>query len=104
MAAINEIKENFKKLKERGPVLSVRPDAKKNDGAVGNTFEREMKVEENNIPGPDFKGWEFKTKRQLSHCASSLFTLKPDSSSDDEYMNDQDLDDATESTDEEIEV
>ncbi len=86
MAAIIEIKENFKKLKERGPVLSVRPDAKKNDGAVGNTFEREMGVEENNIPGPDFKGWEFKTKKQLSRCAATLFTLKPDSSSDDEYM------------------
>ena len=86
MLAIEEIKNNFLDLKDRGLVLSVRPDAKKNDGAVGNTFEREMKVTENNLPGPDFKGWEFKTKRQISDCASSLFSLTPDSLNDDEYM------------------
>lgn len=86
MAILDEIKNNFTILKQKGPVISVRPDAKKNDGAVGNTFEREMNVPENNLPGPDFKGWEFKTKRKLSDCAASLFTLKPDSQSDDEYM------------------
>jgi len=29
MNAIDEIKENFYILKEKGPVLSIRPDAKK---------------------------------------------------------------------------
>ena len=83
---IEEIKENFLSLKDKGPVISVKPEKKNNAGAVGNTFEREMKVDENNRPGPDFKGWEFKTKRQISDSASSLFTQKPSNKGGDEYM------------------
>ena len=86
MSAIEEIIHNFRTLKAKGPVISTKPRALKNDGAVGNTFEREMGVDENNLTAPDYKGWEFKTKRQLSGSAASLFTLKPDSTADDNYM------------------
>jgi hypothetical protein len=88
MVDVAEIREKIRILIEKGPVLSTKPDVeKKNDGAVGNTFEREMDVPENSRPGPDYKQWEFKSKRLLSKTAASLFTVKPNHPiNGDQYM------------------
>ena len=77
MKNINKIKGKIEKIKSLGYVLSVRPDAIKNDGAIGNTFEDLFDVEENNLREADYDGWEFKSQRKFTKSASSLFSLKP---------------------------
>ena len=39
MADIEKAKQEFQRIKSLGYVLSDKPFAKKNDGAIGNTFE-----------------------------------------------------------------
>ena len=46
-------------------------------GSAGRLLEHLFGVNENNIPGPDYQGWEFKTKNSSVKNADSLFTLKP---------------------------
>ena len=77
MADIEKFKKEFLRIKSLGFVESDRPYAEKNDGAVGNTFESNLRVPENNLKDPDFEGWEIKTQRQFSKSATSLFTSKP---------------------------
>ncbi|OPZ88120.1 MAG: hypothetical protein BWY74_03236 [Firmicutes bacterium ADurb.Bin419] len=45
----------------------------RNDGAVGNTLEKLLGIEENNLPLPNARDWELKGQRKHS---SSLITLK----------------------------
>lgn len=45
----------------------------RNDGAVGNTLERLLGIEENNLPIPNAREWELKGQRKHS---ASLITLK----------------------------
>lgn len=45
----------------------------RNDGAVGNTLERLLGIDENNLPIPNAREWELKGQRKNS---SSLITLK----------------------------
>ena len=70
-----------------GYVLSDKPYAEKNDGALGNTFETLLGVSENNLREADFEGWECKSQRKHTKSAASLFTRKPDfPDGGDEYM------------------
>lgn len=87
MVDINRVKEEFQRIKSLGFVLSDKPYAPKNDGAIGNTFETILGVKENNLKDPDFEGWECKSQRKHTKSAASLFTLKPDNpNGGDEYM------------------
>ena len=53
------------------------PHEKVHAGSAGRLLEHLFGVNENNIPGPDYRGWEFKTKNSSVQNADSLFTLKP---------------------------
>ena len=87
MMEVEKIRDEFQRISSMGYVLSDRPEAEKNDGAVGNTFETLLGVDENNYKDPDFEGWEVKTQRRYSKSASSLFTSKPTfPAKGDEYM------------------
>jgi len=67
---ISEIKQIFKK----GWIPSVKNTTDtRNDGAVGNTLEVLLGIEENNLPIPNANEWELKGQR--AHT-SSLITLK----------------------------
>ena len=89
MVSLNYIRSQFEQIKSRGYVISIRPDQIKNDGAVGNTFENAFGVKENNDPGSDFEGWEFKSHRKKSNSFITLFSLKLDSKVNDKYMLDR---------------
>jgi len=78
MVSIERVHSEFNRIKEMGYVLSDRPYAEKNDGALGNTFESILGVTENNLKEADFEGWECKSQRKHTSSASSLFTCKPD--------------------------
>lgn len=79
MSDVKFITKEFKKIKTKGYVESVRPNAlRRNDGAVGNTLETLMGIKENNDRLPDFEGWEIKTQKRSTRSWSSLFSLKPD--------------------------
>ena len=87
MADIARVKSEFQRIKSLGYILSDKPFAEKNDGALGNTFETILGVKENNLKDADFEGWECKSQRKHTKSAASLFTLKPDyPSGGDEYM------------------
>ena len=87
MVDVNRVKSEFQRIKELGYVLSDKPYAEKNDGAIGNTFETLLGVQENNLRDADFEGWECKSQRQHTKSAASLFTRKPDYPlKGDEYM------------------
>lgn len=87
MVTKERIKEEFKKIQAMGYVLSDKPYAEKNDGALGNTFETLLGVSENNLREADFEGWECKSQRKHTKSAASLFTRKPDfPDGGDEYM------------------
>lgn len=84
---INLVRNEFQRVKALGYIESNKPFAEKNDGMVGNTFEKVVGVDENNLREADWKGWEFKTQRKFSKSASSLFTCKPDfPDGGDQYM------------------
>ena len=87
MADIERVKSEFQRIKSLGYILSVKPFADRNDGALGNTFETILGVRENNLKDADFEGWECKSQRQHTKSAASLFTCKPDfPEKGDEYM------------------
>ncbi len=87
MVDINRVKAEFERIKNLGFIESDRPFAEKNDGAIGNTFETILGVQENNLKDADFEGWECKSQRKHTKSAASLFTCKPDfPEKGDEYM------------------
>ncbi len=67
---IDALKEVFKQGWHRS--VKETPD-KRNDGAVGNTLEKLLGLEENNLPIPNAQEWELKGQRSQT---SSLVTLK----------------------------
>jgi len=48
-----------------------------NDGAVGNTLEDLLGIEENNLPIPNATEWELKAQRQKTRSLTTLFHLEP---------------------------
>ena len=87
MISTQRIQSEFNRIKSLGFVVSDKPYAVKNDGAIGNTFESLLGVAENNLRDADFEGWECKSQRKHTKSASSLFTCKPDYPlGGDEYM------------------
>ena len=87
MVDVNRVKSEFQRIKNLGFIESDKPFAEKNDGAIGNTFETILGVQENNLKDADFEGWECKSQRQHTKSAASLFTCKPDfPEKGDEYM------------------
>ena len=53
------------------------PNRKMNSGSAGLKLEELFGVVENNIPGPDYLGWEFKTSKKSDKSPLTLLTLKP---------------------------
>lgn len=75
---VEEFKEKISDIKNRGWVVSVSPDTL-NDKDIGETLERELNVELNCLPLPDYKGEiEVKGKTLGSGTKDSLFSMVPD--------------------------
>ena len=66
--SVEKVKLELNRIKLLGFVENVKSDD--NDGAIGNTFEHYLGVEENNLKDADFEGWEIKTKKQYSKTRS----------------------------------
>ena len=64
-----EFVPHYKRIKAKGFIKSQR----KGDGAVGNTFENELGLKENNIAAPDIEGNEVKVKRKGASGLQTLF-------------------------------
>ena len=70
----NELIESIKAVFQQGWYKSVKKTVDiRNDGAVGNTLEVLLGIEENNLPIPNAQEWELKGQRKHT---SSLITLK----------------------------
>lgn len=70
----DELISKIKEISESGWLPSVKKTTDtRNDGAVGNTLETLLGIQENNLPIPNASEWELKGQR--SHT-SSLITLK----------------------------
>ena len=70
---ILEIKEKFYKIQKRGWIKSDS----NNTGSIGNTFEKLMGIESNELEIPDFNRFEIKTKTQYSDSCTALFNCTP---------------------------
>jgi hypothetical protein len=69
-----ELIEQIRRVFARGWHESVKDTIdKRNDGAVGDTLEALLGIEENNLPIPNAREWELKGQRKQS---ASLVTLK----------------------------
>jgi hypothetical protein len=69
-----ELIEKIKIIAQKGWIKSVKSTSNtRNDGAVGNTLEFLLGIEENNLPIPNANDWELKGQRENT---SSLITLK----------------------------
>lgn len=64
----------LKTIRARGWILSGRPG---NDGAVGNTLEDLLGIEENNLPIPNAAEWELKAQRENTNSLTTLFHMEP---------------------------
>lgn len=62
------------RIRERGCILSARPG---NHGAVGNTLEDLLGIEENNLPIPNAAEWELKAQRINTTSLTTLFHMEP---------------------------
>lgn len=67
---INELRD----IRQRGWILSGRHG---NDGAVGNTLEDLLGIEENNLPIPNAAEWELKAQRKNTNSLTTLFHMEP---------------------------
>jgi hypothetical protein len=61
-------------IKQRGWIQTQRPG---NDGAVGNTLEDLLGIEENNLPIPNAAEWEMKAQRRFTTSLTTLFHMEP---------------------------
>lgn len=69
-----ELIHEIGKIFEKGWIPSVKKTRNvRNDGAIGNTLEKELGIKENNLPIPNTQEWELKGQR--AHT-TSLVTLK----------------------------
>ncbi len=64
----------LQKIREKGWILSRRHG---NDGAVGNTLEALLGIEENNLPIPNAAEWELKAQRKNTNSLTTLFHMEP---------------------------
>lgn len=74
----NNLKEfsfKFLQLKNKGWIKIE----KNGYGAIGEQFERLMGISKNELPFPDFLGYEIKTKKMFGSKYLSLFSLTPES-------------------------
>lgn len=67
---INELRN----IRNQGWIASGRPG---NDGAVGNTLEDLLGIEENNLPIPNAAEWELKAQRKNTNSLTTLFHMEP---------------------------
>ena len=68
------LKQPLPEIRELGWVRSARPG---NAGAVGNTLEDLLGIEENNLPLPNAAEWELKTQRADTNSLTTLFHMEP---------------------------
>ena len=66
--------EELKKIRDQEWIRSTRPG---NSGAVGNTLEDLLGIEENNLPIPNAAEWELKAQRVNTNSLTTLFHLEP---------------------------
>lgn len=71
--AIQNLKKEFKKIKEKDLIKSLRSGTT----GIGYTFESLLNKKENNLPIPDFEGIEIKTKLGYSKEPITLFSKAP---------------------------
>jgi hypothetical protein len=64
----------LKEIKSRGWIKTQRPG---NDGAVGNTLEDLLNINENNLPIPNAAEWELKAQRRTTGSLTTLFHTEP---------------------------
>jgi len=69
-----ELIEELNSIGRRGWIQSLRGS---NNGAIGNTLEDLLGIEENNLPLPNSGEWELKTKRLGSTALTSLVHPEP---------------------------
>lgn len=62
-------------IKKKGWIESNKPPG--NAGAVGNTLETLLGIEENNLPIPNAAEWELKAQRQHTSSLTTLFHMEP---------------------------
>ena len=67
--------EELKKIRNQGWIKSTRPPG--NSGAIGNTLEDLLGIEENNLPIPNAAEWELKTQRIKTSALTTLFHSEP---------------------------
>jgi hypothetical protein len=65
----------LRELRDRGWIPSRAQPG--NDGAVGNTLEDLLGIEENNLPIPNAAEWELKAQRESSASLTTLFHMEP---------------------------
>ena len=65
----------LKDIRSRGWIKSTRNAH--NDGAIGNTLEDLLGIQENNLPIPNASEWELKTQRRNTTALLTLFHLEP---------------------------
>lgn len=70
---VEEFRELFETIKNKGFIRTNR----KGPTGIGKTFEDLLQKEEDNLPLPDFKDIEVKTKRTASNSMVTLFTKSP---------------------------
>ena len=70
----DSLKQALIDIRGMGWVPSGRPG---NDGAVGNTLEDLLGIEENNLPLPNAAEWELKCQRIGSSALNTLFHMEP---------------------------
>lgn len=69
--------DELKAIRNRGWIPSSRN--KKNAGALGNTLEDLLGIQENNLPLPNAAEWELKTQRKNTDALLTLFHMEPSS-------------------------
>src|SRR3972149_1764008 len=70
-----ELIAKLKSICQSGWVKSVKSPG--NDGAVGNTLEILLGIEENNLPIPNAAEWELKAQRKNTSSLTTLFHMEP---------------------------
>ena len=66
--------QELRNIREKGWIPSGRYG---NDGAVGNTLEDLLGIEENNLPIPNAAEWELKAQRKTTRSLTTLFHMEP---------------------------
>ena len=69
-----ELIRRLREISQRGWITSSRG---RNDGALGNTLEDLLGIEENNLPIPNANEWELKTKRIGTTSLTTLAHPEP---------------------------